>query len=365
MPYEPAPLQSATLPEIRVGGQANAQLGRDLARLCVEEDIEGMKRLHFALIALGPQAGETTEQLNWLDGRVLDFGTELEVAMGPSDSRTTVFRGKLSGLELDLQQGRTPELVCHAEDRLMALRMTRRLKTYENVSDADLVRDIAGRHGLGADVAADGPTYREVQQWNQSDLAFLRERARRLAADLWVQDDTLHLASRDRRQGSRVTLIQGNNLIEARVAADLAHQRSKVVHSGYDDAAKDRIDEEAGADAVTAEAQGNRHGVDVLGDALGADLDSYRVRDVPLDGEQATSLARAAMLTRARRFVTVRGVAGGTPDLGVGSLLRLERVGSLFEGDGYYVTRVRHAFDLTRGYQTHFEAERPWIGSNT
>lgn len=365
MPYQPAPLQSATLPEIKVAGQVNADLARDLARLSIDEDIEGMKRLQFTLIAIGPRPGQAVEQLNWLDGRGLDFGSELTVSLGPSDARSQVFSGKVSSLELNMAQGRSAEVNCYAEDRLMELRMTRRFKTYEAVSDADLVREIASQHGLSADVAADGPTYDLIQQWNQSDLAFLRERARRLAADLWIDGDSLHMAGRDQRQGSRITLIQGNNLIEARIAADLAHQRSTVHIGGYDDGAKNKIDEEAGADAVTAEAQGNRHGIEVLERALGSGHDSHLAREVPLDGRQADSLARAAMLTRARRFVTVTGVADGTPTLRVGSLLRLERIGPLFEGDGFYVTRVSHRFDLSHGYRTHFEAERAWIGSGS
>jgi phage protein D len=365
MPFQAAPLQCATLPEIKVGGQVNADLARDLARLSIEEDIEGMKRLQFTLVAIGPRPGQAMEQLNWLDGQVLDFGSELIVSMGPTDSRTQVFKGKLSGLELELHQGRAPEVNGYAEDGLMALRMTRRFKTYEQVSDADLVREIASAHGLTASTAADGPTYAMVQQWNQSDLAFLRERARRLAADIWIDGSSLHMASRDQRQGNQITLIQGNNLLEARLAADLAHQRSKVVVAGYDDSAQDAINEEAGADAVSAEAQGHRHGVEVLERALGSDLNSHRVREVPLDGQQASALARGAQLARARRFISVAGVADGSPTLGVGSLVRLERVGALFEGDGFYVTRVRHQFDLTQGYRTHFEAERAWIGSGT
>ena len=74
-----------------------------------------------------------------------------------------------------------------AEDKLMSLRMTRRMKTYENVSDADIAQTIAQEHGLAAEADAPGPTYDVVQQWNQSDLAFLRERARLLQAEIWIR----------------------------------------------------------------------------------------------------------------------------------------------------------------------------------
>lgn len=364
MPLTPVPLQSATIPELKVGGEARPELARDLALLQIDEDVNGMRRLFATFIAIGPREGARDEQLNWLDGQVLDFGKELKVSMGPTDAREELFSGKISAIELALEQSRAPEVVCLAEDRLMDLRMTRRFKTYENVSDADLLQQIASQHGLSGVAEVQGPTWPLVQQWNQSDLAFLRERARRLGAELWVDGTALHMATRDRRNGNAVTLIQGSNLRQVRLRADLAHQRSKVVASGFDDADQDAIDEEAGSSAIAAEAQGNPHGAQVLERAF-AERSSYRVRDVPLKDAEASALARAALLARARRFVTVSGVADGHTQIRVGSLLRLERVSPLFEGDGFYVIRVRHQFDREHGYRTHFDAERAWIGRGT
>ena len=87
-----------------------------------------------------------------------------------------------------------------------------------------------------------GPTGPLVQQWNQSDLAFLRERARRLAAEVWVEGSQLHMATRDKRNGNAVTLIQGSNLHQVHLAADLAHQRSSITVGGFYDAVQDPFD---------------------------------------------------------------------------------------------------------------------------
>ena len=359
-------LQSATRPQIRVGGRVQDALMRDLDLLQLDEDLFGMKRLAVRFIALGPSAGERHQGLNWMDGTVLDFGSEIDVNLGQSEARTAMFSGAISALELDFDQGRAPELHCLAEDRLMALRLARQFRTWENVDETSLVQDIAARHGLAADVAVEGPVWQTVQQWNQSDLAFLRERARRLGAEVWVEDGTLHMATRDQRDGPTVTLIQGSELLQCRLRADLAHQRGKVVVSGFDDGQQAVIDEEADSATVAAEAHGQTHGLNVLERAFTspAGLASYRVRDVPLRGNEASALARAALLGRARRFVLASGVASGDTRIRVGARLRLERVGPLFEGDGYYVTRVRHQFDLTDGYRTHFDAERAWIGDS-
>lgn len=362
MPPSTPPLQSSTIPEFKVDGQVQAELARDLQLLLVEEDGQGLRRLQASFVATGPRAGARDEQLNWLDGRVLDFGKALLVSMGPSDARRQVFDGKVSALELAMEQGRAAEVMVFAEDRLMDLRMTRRFRTYENVSDADLVQRIASEHGLSPQADVQGPTWPVVQQWNQSDLAFLRERARRLAADVWVDGGTLHMATRDQRNGNAVTLIQGSTLRQARLRADLAHQRSKVVVGGFDDDGQDAIDEDAEGAVLAGEAQGHTHGAQVLTRAFGERV-SYRVREVPVQDAQATALAKAALLARARRFVGVSGTADGNAAIAVGTQLKLERVSPMFEGEGFYVTRVRHHFDLEAGYRTHFEAERPWLGN--
>ena len=76
---------------------------------------------------------------------------------------------------------------------------------------------------------------------------------------------------------------------------------------------------------------------------------SFRVREAALTAEEARAWAAAEMLRRGRRFVTVdRAPPAARPDLVVGSRLTLELVGAPFEGDGYYVTQVRHTFDHGR-----------------
>ena len=88
------------------------------------------------------------------------------------------------------------------------------------------------------------------------------------------------------------------------------------------------------------------------------------MRDVPLTSAEARDWAAAEMLRRGRGFVHACGVSRGTADLVVGSRLTLERVGRPFAGGGYYVTRVRHTFDLANGHRTHFEAERATLEEN-
>jgi phage protein D len=357
------PLYAASSPVVKVDGTRQADLARDLLRLDVDEDTAGLRTLALHLVGSASRDQPTTDVVEYLDGKVLDFGKRLEVSVGPPGNEKIVFAGLVSALEVTFEEGDVPHVTARAEDELMVLRMTQRSATYKKKSDGDIAREIAGKHGLTPEIAADGPTYDVVQQLNQSDLAFLRERARLIDAELWVADGTLHFATREQRRGTTVTLTRGSELLSVAVRADLADQCSSVNVSGYDAGQRQQIEERAAASVIQAEISGGRTGPQTLEKAFG-ELPGRRVRDVPLVAAEATAFARAEMLRRARRFVTVAGVTGGSPELVVGSKVTLARCGKPFDGAGYYVTRVHHAFDLAKGLRTNFDAERPTVNEN-
>ncbi|MEU3774905.1 contractile injection system protein, VgrG/Pvc8 family [Streptomyces sp. NPDC032472] len=351
---------AAVSPVFEVGGALVKDLARDCVRLEVAEGVEGLRTLRAHFLAVGPGAKGPQDRLLHLDGSTVGLGSALKAALGPPTGQRYVFEGVVSGIELVLGDGEPPLVLVHAEDALMRLRMTRRMRTYHDVTDADVAREIAREHGLDADADVPGPRYDVVQQLNQSDLAFLRERARLVQAELWAGGRTLHFRPRGSRTAAVQTLVFGNQLMSVRLAADLAHQRSEVVVTGYDAERREPIDERAGPEVVEAETAGGRTGARLLARALGP-ATSLRVREAALTTEEAGSWARAEMLRRGRRFVTVAGTTNGSPDLVVGGRLTLRSVGAPFEGEGYHVTRIRHTFDPDHGFRTRFDAERPGL----
>ena len=187
------------------------------------------------------------------DRQALDFGKTISVEFGPPGATSPVFAGRISRIEAHYPHQRPPELTVLAEDRFQDLRMERRTRSFEDVSDADVVRQIAAQHGLTPELDVDGPTYRVLAQVNQSDLAFLRERAAAIDAELWMDNRTLYAQARTRGGArGRSTFTYGQNLLEFRVLADLAHQRTAVHVCGWDVAGKQAIDEEAGGRARSA-----------------------------------------------------------------------------------------------------------------
>jgi phage protein D len=242
--------------------------------------------------------------------------------------------------------------------------MTRCTRTFEDVSDEDVIRQIAQEHGLSPDISIQGPTYKVLAQVNQSDLAFLRERARSINAELWVEDKVLFAHSRTDRAsklGDPIDVIYGVNLFSFSVRADLAHQCTELGIAGWDVAAKDAIEETANESAISAELNdGETSGGSVLQQAF-AERKERIVHMTPFTSDEARTFAQARYRERARCFVTGEGVADGDARIRVGTTLRLNGLGPLFNGK-YYASRVRHTYDGTYGFRTEFEVERPGLG---
>ena len=348
-------------PVFRVSGKVESSLARDVAHLQVSEDVGGLRSLVVDFQAFGPTSSPN-DGLLYLDRRVLDFGCPIDVAIGVSGTDRTVFSGTVSELSVTYGNGTPPTVGVCAEDNLMRLRMTRRCRTYQKSSDAEIIRAIAKEHGVGSSVQLEGPSYDLVHQANQTDLAFVRERARAVNGEVWFADGKLCAASRQQRVGTAIKLIQNENLIDVTVRADLAHQRSKVSVLGYDASARDVIETSADVSAIRAEVKDGLTGIDVLQQAVGTTT-TTRADDAPLTTDEAKSWATGDLLRRARRFVTVSGTTRGTPDMIVGSLINLTGVAPIFDGPGYYVTSFCHTYDTVNGLRTAFEAERATIGS--
>ena len=238
--------------------------------------------------------------------------------------------------------------------------MTRRTRTFGDVSDADVARQIANEHGLSPRVDVTGPTYKVLAQVNQSDLAFLRERARAIDAELWMDGTTLNARLRTKRNGGTLNMSYGNELREFSVLADLAMQRTSVTANGWDVAGKASLSYEATDSIVKGELNGDLSGASVLASALGKRKEAL-VHTVPFTSQEVQAVAEAFFKMSARRFVVGQGVADADSRLSVGNYVNLRGLGPLFSGK-YYLSEVRHLFDGTCGIRTEFTAERPGLG---
>lgn len=352
------PLYSSR-PRLKIDGQDDARLDAGLLSLSIVENEQGLYRLEMAFGNWGSSGAEL--DFLYFDRQIFDFGRTVEIELGDGSATAPAFTGKITAIEGRFIERRPPEILILAEDRLQDLRMTRRTRTFEEVSLDDVVESIAGEHSLQPELDIDSPQYKTLAQMNQSDLAFLRERARLIDAEVWVENDTLYVQSRARKKVAALELTYKQRLHEFSVLADLAHQRTHLKVSGWDIAAKEALEVEVEQAAIQSELQGGMGGSRILNDAFGERKESV-AHLTPMSEEETRSLAEASYRTISRQFVTGRGIAEGDARLKAGAHVTINGVGDLFNGL-YYVNSVHHMFAQDCGYKTHFCVERPAIGA--
>jgi phage protein D len=341
-------------PTVSVADEEDPVLAEGLQRLEIAETIQGLYRCEAAFANWGPKDGKV--DFLYFDRDKLEFGKGFKIKFDGE----TLFEGRIMGLEAAFPEGGAAEITVLAEDRFQDLRMTRRTRTFSDISDADVIQQLASEHGLTADAQVNGPTYKVLAQVNQSDLAFLRERARSIDAELWMDGTKLSAVTRANRRGNAIELTHGHQLRGFTALADLATQRSTVSANGWDVAGKSALQHDADDSVISSELNGDDSGVSILKSALGERKESVS-HGVPLGSEEAQAVAESYFKRCAREFVVGRGVAETQAKLRVGALLDLKNLGALFSGK-YYVIESRHRFDCERGLRTEFIAERAGLG---
>jgi phage protein D len=345
MPARPA------RPTLEIGGERQNRLESALLSMELASAVDSIAH---AELSFGNWGGAEGSGFQHFDRKILEFGKDLVVKVGDE----IVFEGRIAAILADFPDGGPPTIGVLAEDRLQDLRMTRRSRSFVDKSLADIVRQIAGEHGLTADVSLSGSATKLVAQVNQSDLALLLDLARREDAQIWVEGKKLRAAAT--RPTDKVELRWAGTLREFHVEADLAHQRTALVASGWDVGAKTAATHRASDSAISSEVGSLDGGAAILARAFAARVDTL-AHGVARDSQEAKAIAEAGYRQLARRFVCGRGVAETRPGLRVGATLALSGLGKLFDGD-YRATGVTHIFDLKEGQRTAFACERPGLG---
>ncbi|MDT7951094.1 MAG: contractile injection system protein, VgrG/Pvc8 family [Acetobacteraceae bacterium] len=345
----PLPIRPAR-PTVEIDGQRIDRLESALLALDVADSVEGMAH---AELTFGNWGGDTPG-FQFFDRRTLEFGKPITLKLGDD----ALFVGRIGALCADYPDGGPPTVTVLAEDRLQDLRMTRRSRSFEQATLADVAQRIAGEHGLVPRIDFDAVTQPLIAQVNQSDLALLHDLARREDATVWVDNRELHLARL--RPDTQVDLRWAGSLREFHVEADLAGQRTALVASGWDVSLRTGVSYRADRAAIGTELGSDDGGAAILAATLGDRVDCI-AHAMPRNQTEARAVAEGTFRHVARAFVRGEGVAEANGALRVGARLALTGLGPLFDGF-YRATAIRHRFDQAAGLRTEFRCERPGIG---
>jgi uncharacterized protein involved in type VI secretion and phage assembly len=321
------------------GDDAPEEMLRSLEEVIVEDNINLPTVMTVVL---------SDPDLEWVDHASLAVGTELEVLLGRGDERQRVGIGEIVAIELEQRQGMS-RVVVQAFDRSHRLHRGRRVRTFQSMSDGDVVNRIASDAGLQSDVDGADAQHDYLIQDNQTDYAFLAERALLTGLELSVDDETIRFR-KPVPEGDPIELAWDGGLLSFTVRVTAADQVSEVEVRGWDPTQKQAI-----TSTVSDSDAGPGIGIDpnqIRSSAFGQA--TALVTDRPVrDTSEAEALGHAALDHVTSAIVRADGVAHGDPTIRAGVRVKVGGLGERLSGT-YDVTSTTHSIVPGTGYETRF-----------
>ena len=289
--------------------------------------------------------------LKWVDHAKMMPGKSLEIKANGGSGEETIFKGEI--VELEPHYDATGlKLTVRGFDKLHRLTRGRYVKSFVDMTDADIMQKVIQSVGLKSQISATRVIHKHVLQANQTNLEFLQERAGALGFFLYAEGETIHCEPPP-NAGENIELQWHQNMSEFRPRISTVGMVSEVNVRGWDTQRKVVL--------TAQETQGKGApsiGVQQTGGALAQEAHGVTAKylvNEPLvrNSNAATELAKAVANRLIGHFVEAEGTCGGNPKILAGQKVKIARVGTRFSGD-YFVTAATHTYQQKLGYVTHF-----------
>ncbi|GAB4145351.1 MAG: VgrG-related protein [Candidatus Promineifilaceae bacterium] len=290
--------------------------------------------------------------LQLLDNGPFDLTKEVKIEAAKEDgSKTLLIQGEVTALEPEFGEGMIAELVVRGYDKSHRLFRETKSRAFLNKKDSDLAQEMAQAAGLAAEVDSTATVYDHIYQHNQSDLAFLMQRAWRIGYECFVAGDKLYFRQPPRGD-AEVTLHWGDDLQTFQPRMTLAEQVDEVIVKGWDVERQQPIVGRAQAadGRLYPRIQESRNGAEWAGQFGRGRL--VIVNQPVVSQAEADALAAARLNELSGAFVEADGTAFRRPDIKAGQLVDLQALGQRLSGT-YLVTSATHVV-TPAGLTTHF-----------
>lgn len=299
------------------------------------------------------------DDLEILGGNKIKLGDAAEISVPKDDTNDTpevVFSGEVTAIEPEYEYGLQTMLVVRGYDFSHRLNHGTYIRTFQNSKDSDIVSTMAGEVGLTASVEATSTVWEYVMQYNQTNMAFLRQLARRNNYKFFIdKDKKLQFKKAATTVGADIDLEYGKNLIGFYPRMTLSEQVTEVTVRGWDVATKAAVVGTASTASYLQAIGGEQKGGAAYKTATKKDAKHYEVVHTTLDQTQANSLAQAVLDELNADYVEAEGLCLGNAEILPGGKVKIANVNTQFNGT-YRVSEVRHVFSR-EGFVTEFKVE--------
>lgn len=314
-----------------VNGQDAHQLSGKILEIAVTLQLNSVDEISVTLAGIDP------DRLGELDSDVesVKLYDKLRVALGYGNALQDVIEGEVTAIEASFSDEGEATLRLQGHSPLHDLLRERRTRTFTKVKDSDIVKQIAGDHGLAASADETSVLHDYAIQANRTDLDFLLERAAAANFDLWFEEGSVVFRPAGTLETEIGSLAWGDTLLSFTPRLDSREEIRQVTVRGYDPAQKAAITGTWNA--------ANRGRVETLAEPTVSTV------------AEASDLAQAIGAAAQGRRVTGSASILGDPKIRPGRSIQLRGIGRRFSGR-YKITRATHRYGAD-GYRTELDVQ--------
>jgi phage protein D len=330
------------------GTAVSPEMMRDLRELVVDTSLHlpDMFTIHL-----------DDPNLTWIDDPQFDIGKLVDISgkeEGASSATDLITEGEITAIEPEMTEEGATTLVIRGYDKTHRLHRGKNTRDFIQMTDSDIVNKVLRDYSdLTAQTDSTSEVHEHVFQDYQTDIDFLRERARRVGYYLYFQDGKLHFREKPEAGGSTAVLEWGVNLMNFQARLTTAEQVEDVEVHGWDVKQKQAIMGKSGFLEGIPTVNRVTHGGKAAQSAFGGTSIEV-VNNCPVWTQaEADQFATSILEDRCHAFFTAEGSCLGNPAVRAGAEVEIKGVGERFSGR-YRITRAVHRYNLS-GYSTEFE----------
>lgn len=356
-PAAPPYLLSQPLLKIE-GSPAPAEFTKDVLKIVVEESLHLPAMFTIILHNNYLPASNGFSNQPWRHRPYLEIGKKIEIGFANSVTLDPNFRsekegclikGEITAIDVNFTRRSESHLILRGYDLSHRLHRGRHNRSFQNLTDSDIVKKIAQEVGLEVQTENTGAARDYVFQENQTNIEFLRELATRQGFELFVQDGVLYFRKPQSQTQLDLRWLRDINQFQVRMSS--SQQVSAVEVRSWDYANKQPIVETANAEMTMTETESGK-GSEVA-NRFQTNPKMIVVDQPTFTADEAKRMAQSLCDELGGEFVEAEAKTDGhgSPEIRVGRVVDLKDLGN-YSGQ-YYITETRHHY-YEKVYSTDF-----------
>ena len=220
-------------PKIEVNGsEIDEEVYNHLKSAKVEQSVQvpDMFTLRFA-----------DPEFEHFDADVFKIGDEVKLSFAVADEEKEITTCEVTALSIEPAEatpgkngsGGLPELTVTGLGKGHRLARGAKVNTYEDSTDGDIVKKIAGTYSLSVDADATSKSYPYLMQ-QETDYAFITRRARAIGFEWWVSGKKLYFKKSAKKPSPGPTLEWPDDVLSFKVRFSAAETVKEVQVQGWD-----------------------------------------------------------------------------------------------------------------------------------